>query len=205
MKALAELSDYVKSPMIEAGLTKADIRALSNHLGLQTWNKQSAACLASRIPYGMTLTAERLTQIDKAEQVIAPFITGSLRVRYHGDLARIEVADDEIPVILAHRTDIISALRRLGFTYVTVDLGGYEMGSLNEVLEKGEDAHESHTKVKDEMLQRFQDQYGIMKPALHYKSPFELLVAVVLSAQCTDERVNIVTAGMFPKYNRPEK
>lgn len=55
------------------------------------------------------------------------------------------------------------------------------------------------------MLQRFQDQYGIMKPALHYKSPFELLVAVVLSAQCTDERVNIVTAGMFPKYNRPEK
>ena len=60
-------------------------------------------------------------------------------------------------------------------------------------------------KVKDEMLQRFQDQYGIMKPALHYKSPFELLVAVVLSAQCTDERVNIVTAGMFPKYNRPEK
>lgn len=148
MKALAELSDYVKSPMIEAGLTKADIRALSNHLGLQTWNKQSAACLASRIPYGMTLTAERLTQIDKAEQVIAPFITGSLRVRYHGDLARIEVADDEIPVILAHRTDIISALRRLGFTYVTVDLGGYEMGSLNEVLEKGEDAHESHTKSK---------------------------------------------------------
>lgn len=148
MKALAELSDHVKSPMIEAGLTKADIRTLSKHFGLQTWNKQSAACLASRIPYGMTLTAERLTQIDKAEQVIAPFITGSLRVRYHGDLARIEVADDEIPVILAHRKDITSALRRLGFTYVTVDLGGYEMGSLNEVLEKGEDVHESHTKSK---------------------------------------------------------
>lgn len=59
-------------------------------------------------------------------------------------------------------------------------------------------------KIKDEMLQRFQDQYGIMKPALHYSTPFELLVAVVLSAQCTDERVNIVTAGLFPEYNRPE-
>lgn len=60
-------------------------------------------------------------------------------------------------------------------------------------------------KVKDEMLQRFQDQYGIMKPALHYNSPFELMIAVILSAQCTDERVNIVTAGMFPEYNTPEK
>ena len=60
-------------------------------------------------------------------------------------------------------------------------------------------------KVKDEMLQRFQDQYGIMKPALHYHTPFELMIAVILSAQCTDERVNIVTAGMFPQYNTPEK
>lgn len=138
MKALQELSDHVKSPMIEAGLTKADIRALSKHFGLPTWNKQSAACLASRIPYGTALTAERLAKIDKAENVIAPFITGSLRVRYHGDLARIEVDTDEIPNLLAHGKDITAALRSLGFTYVTVDLGGYEMGSLNESLEKGE-------------------------------------------------------------------
>lgn len=139
MKALEEMADAVRSPMIEAGITKADIRALSQELGLRTWNKQSAACLASRIPYGVELTPQRLSMIDKAEQYIAPYITGSLRVRYHGDVARIEVREDEIPDILAHRKDIVQALRRCGFTYVSLDLGGYEMGSLNEVIETDEE------------------------------------------------------------------
>lgn len=139
MKALEEMADAVRSPMIEAGITKDDIRALSQELGLRTWNKQSAACLASRIPYGVELTPQRLSMIDKAEQYIAPYITGSLRVRYHGDVARIEVREDEIPAILAHRKDIVQALRRCGFTYVSLDLGGYEMGSLNEVIETDEE------------------------------------------------------------------
>lgn len=139
MKALEEMADAVRSPMIEAGITKADIRALSQELGLRTWNKQSAACLASRIPYGVELTPQRLSMIDKAEQYIAPYITRSLRVRYHGDVARIEVREDEIPAILAHRKDIVQALRRCGFTYVSLDLGGYEMGSLNEVIETDEE------------------------------------------------------------------
>lgn len=139
MKALEEMADAVRSPMIEAGITKADIRALSQELGLRTWNKQSAACLASRIPYGVELTPQRLSMIDKAEQYIAPYITGALRVRYHGDVARIEVREDEIPAILAHRKDIVQALRRCGFTYVSLDLGGYEMGSLNEVIETDEE------------------------------------------------------------------
>ena len=139
MKALEEMADAVRSPMIEAGITKADIRALSQELGLRTWNKQSAACLASRIPYGVELTPQRLSKIDKADQYIAPYITGSLRVRYHGDVARIEVREDEIPAILAHRKDIVQALRRCGFTYVSLDLGGYEMGSLNEVIETDEE------------------------------------------------------------------
>lgn len=77
--------------------------------------------------------------IDKAEQYIAPYIKGSLRVRYHGDVARIEVGEEEIPAILAHRKDIVQALRQCGFTYVSLDLGGYEMGSLNEVIETGEE------------------------------------------------------------------
>jgi len=132
MKALQELSDHVRSPMIEAGLGKADIRIISRTLGLRTWDKQSAACLASRIPYGMELTPERLEQIDKAETYIAPFIHGSLRVRYHGDIARIEVGMEELNVILKHRQSIVKALKKCGFTYVTLDLGGYEMGSLNE-------------------------------------------------------------------------
>lgn len=139
MKALEEMADAVRSPMIEAGVTKADIRALSRELGLRTWDKQSAACLASRIPYGVELTPQCLSMIDKAEQYIAPYIKGSLRVRYHGDVARIEVGEEEIPAILAHRKDIVQALRQCGFTYVSLDLGGYEMGSLNEVIETGEE------------------------------------------------------------------
>lgn len=139
MKALEEMADAVRSPMIEAGITKADIRALSRELGLRTWDKQSAACLASRIPYGVELTPQRLSMIDKAEQYIAPYIKRSLRVRYHGDVARIEVGEEEIPAILAHRKDIVQALRQCGFTYVSLDLGGYEMGSLNEVIETGEE------------------------------------------------------------------
>lgn len=139
MKALEEMADAVRSPMIEAGITKADIRALSRELGLRTWDKQSVACLASRIPYGVELTPQRLSMIDKAEQYIAPYIKGSLRVRYHGDVARIEVGEEEIPAILAHRKDIVQALRQCGFTYVSLDLGGYEMGSLNEVIETSEE------------------------------------------------------------------
>lgn len=135
MKAIQELSQFVRSPMIEAGLHKADIRALSKRFGLKTWNKQSAACLASRIPYGTALLPQRLQAIDKAESCIAPFIHGSLRVRYHGDVARIEVGVDEIPAVLAHRKNIVKHLRQCGFTYVTLDLGGYEMGSLNEVID----------------------------------------------------------------------
>lgn len=135
MKALQELSDFVRSPMIEAGLGKKDIRLLSKEFGLQTWDKQSAACLASRIPYGVELTPARLLQIDQAEDAISPYIKGSLRVRYHGDVARIEVALDEIPAILAHRAEIVQAVKKAGFQYVTLDLGGYEMGSLNETID----------------------------------------------------------------------
>ncbi len=138
MKAIKELSQFVRSPMIEAGLHKEDIRALSRRFGLKTWDKQSAACLASRIPYGTALLLQRLQAIDKAEQYISPYIHGSLRVRYHGNVARIEVGVDEIPAILAHRKAIVSYVRQCGFTYVTLDLGGYEMGSLNEVIDTSE-------------------------------------------------------------------
>ena len=139
MKALRELSHIVRSPMVEAGLTKADIRALSQMLGLPTWNKQSAACLASRIPYGVRLEPRRLRQVDKAESFLAPFVKGTLRVRNHGDIARIEVDGGEMETIMAHREEIAAALHSYGFTYVTLDLGGYEMGSLNEGIDTSED------------------------------------------------------------------
>ena len=139
MKALRELADVVRSPMVEAGLTKGDIRELSKMLGLPTWNKQSAACLASRIPYGVPLSPQRLRQVDQAEAYIAPFVKGSLRVRHHGDVARIEVGQGEISAVLQHGAEIVQALRGYGFTYVTVDLGGYAMGSLNEGIETREE------------------------------------------------------------------
>lgn len=138
MQALKELSAHVRSPMIEAGIGKEDIRSLSKMAGLKTWDKQSAACLASRIPYGIALTPQRLGQIDQAEVAIAPYIKGSLRVRYHGDVARIEVALQEMGAVMAHREEIVRALRNCGFPYVTLDLGGYEMGSLNEVIDTSE-------------------------------------------------------------------
>lgn len=139
LKALQELSQWVRSPMIEAGLTKTDIRVISKALNLPTWNKQSAACLASRIPYGVPLTAQRLTMVDQAEAFLAPYITGSLRVRYHDDIARIEVGQNEISTVVTHRKEIVNALRQCGFTYVTLDLGGYEMGSLNEIISTKEE------------------------------------------------------------------
>ncbi|MGB9301483.1 MAG: ATP-dependent sacrificial sulfur transferase LarE [Anaerolineae bacterium] len=132
MRASRELG--VRSPLIEAGLGKTDIRALSRHLGLPTWNKPSAACLASRIPYGTPITLERLRQIDHAEQILHSLGISQVRVRLHGDVARIEVEPHSLPLLLDNRLAIVRKLRGLGFSYVTADLEGYRTGSLNETL-----------------------------------------------------------------------
>jgi len=132
MRASRQLG--VRSPLIEAGLGKADIRALSRHLGLPTWNKPSAACLASRIPYGTPITLERLRQIDHAEQFLHSLGISQVRVRLHGDVARIEVEPHSLPLLLDNRLAIVRKLRGLGFSYVTADLEGYRTGSLNETL-----------------------------------------------------------------------
>lgn len=136
MRALQELG--IQSPLLAAGLTKADIRALSHRFHLPTWNQSSAACLASRIPYGEAITGEKLALVERAEQFLSGLGLTQLRVRLHGgNLARIEVAPEEFDVVLTHRTEIVQALTQLGCAYVTVDLAGYRMGSLNETLEKG--------------------------------------------------------------------
>jgi uncharacterized protein len=132
MRASRELG--VRSPLIEAGLGKADVRTLSRHLGLPTWNKPSGACLASRIPYGTPITSERLRQIDQAEQLLHSLGISQVRVRLHGDIARIEVDADNLPLLLDNRSAIVRQLRGLGFSYVTADLEGYRTGSLNETL-----------------------------------------------------------------------
>lgn len=134
MRAIEELAPMVVSPLMECGWTKADIRAQAREWGLSVAEKPSAACLASRIEYGLSLTPERLREVGEAEKFLRPIAEGQLRVRHHGNLARIEVEPGAISSILRNREGIASELKRLGFTYVTLDLIGYRMGSTNEAL-----------------------------------------------------------------------
>ncbi len=130
-KALGELG--VRSPLREAGLTKAEIREISRELGLPTWNKPAYACLATRIPYGERLTPERLRRIDAAEDAVRKIGVKQVRVRDHGHLARIEVAPDEFSVLLREEnlSRLATELHNLGYKFVAVDLEGYRMGSMN--------------------------------------------------------------------------
>ena len=134
LKALAELD--VHSPLRVAQLTKAEIRLLSHELQLPTWNKPSFACLASRFVYGERITAEKLTAVDKAEQLLWELGFKQFRVRVHGNLARIEVLPEQLAEALSEpkRSEIHSRLHEFGFAYVTLDLLGYRTGSMNETL-----------------------------------------------------------------------
>jgi uncharacterized protein len=128
----------VVSPLRHASLSKREIRELSRKLGLPTWNKQPFACLASRFPYGERITAERLSMIDKAEQVLLDRGFGQVRVRWHGALARIETDQDGFALLADQelREYIYTAFKAIGFAYVALDLLGYRTGSMNETLPK---------------------------------------------------------------------
>jgi uncharacterized protein len=124
----------IRSPLLEAGLTKDDIRTLSRRSGLATADKQPFACLASRFPYGTRITAERLQQVDRCETFLRENGFHTFRVRYHGDTARIEVGLDELARIIddGMRPRVLAACKEAGFTYVALDLQGYRTGSMNE-------------------------------------------------------------------------
>jgi uncharacterized protein len=126
----------VKSPLRHAGLAKNEIRALSKEIGLSTWNKQSFACLSSRFPYGETITVQRLSMIDKAEQLLLDMGFRQVRVRYHGNLARIETDREGFQLLENQETreKIYNEFKQFGFTYVALDLLGYRTGSMNENL-----------------------------------------------------------------------
>jgi uncharacterized protein len=134
--ALEELG--VMSPLRDAGLTKAEVRALSKRLGLPTWDKPAFACLASRVPYGERVTAEKLGRIGDAEEYLRGLGLRQVRVRVHGEIARIEVAPEERTRLYdAGRMDETARrLKSLGFTYVCMDLEGYRTGSMNEAIGK---------------------------------------------------------------------
>jgi len=132
--ALEELQ--VKSPLVDAGLGKTDIRALSQNLGLPTWNRPSLACLASRFPYGKTITMQRLKQVESCETFLRSEGFATFRVRYHGDIARIEVplADIARLVVSPLREKVIAYFKAAGFAYVCADLQGFRSGSMDELL-----------------------------------------------------------------------
>nr|WP_296083670.1 ATP-dependent sacrificial sulfur transferase LarE [uncultured Blautia sp.] len=130
----------VSSPLRQAELSKAEIRELSREMGLPTWDKQSFACLSSRFVYGETINEKKLGMVDKAEQLLLDMGFHQVRVRIHGNIARIEVLPEEIAKIIEeeNRTKIASKLKEYGFDYVTLDLLGYRTGSMNETLEDKE-------------------------------------------------------------------
>ncbi len=134
MQAVAELN--VRSPLRDIGFSKEQIRILSKHLGLPTWNKQSFACLSSRIPYGEEITEEKLGMVDRAEQLLMDLGFRQLRVRIHDRIARIELDPSEFDHFMEDkiRLRVHEELKRIGFAYVTLDILGYRTGSMNETL-----------------------------------------------------------------------
>jgi uncharacterized protein len=121
-------------PLVEAGFTKADVRAASKALGLRTWDKPAAACLASRVPYGTAVTFGVLDRVAQAESALRALGFRQLRVRHYGDLARIELEDTDIAHAAARRDEVTAAVRAAGYTYVTLDLEGFRSGNLNQAL-----------------------------------------------------------------------
>ena len=127
----------VRFPLLEAGLAKSDIRAAARALGLPNWNKPSFACLSSRIPHGTPVTVAALRQIEAAEAALKALGFTQVRVRHHGDVARIEVEEAEIPRLIAERGRVTAAVREAGYKFVSADLEGYATGSLNRTWKKG--------------------------------------------------------------------
>lgn len=119
-------------PLVTAGFTKADVRAASLSLGLRTWDKPAAACLASRLPYGTEVTVALLSQVDRAEAALKRLGFAELRVRHYDDTARIEVPLDRLADVVACRADVVAAVKSAGYAYVTLDLEGIRSGNLNQ-------------------------------------------------------------------------
>jgi pyridinium-3,5-biscarboxylic acid mononucleotide sulfurtransferase len=134
LKAVEESA--TRSPLAESFITKAEIRSLAGERGLPNWNKPSSPCLSSRVPYGTPITLQIVERIDKGEQFLKGLGLSQVRLRHHGDVARIEINQEDISLLLQaeNRKKITAGLKELGYKYITVDLEGFRSGSLNEVL-----------------------------------------------------------------------
>ncbi|HEY6530835.1 MAG TPA: ATP-dependent sacrificial sulfur transferase LarE [Acidimicrobiales bacterium] len=123
-------------PLVRAGFTKAMVREASQALGLRTWDKPAAACLASRVPYGTSVTVAVLSRVERAEAAVRQLGFRELRVRHYGDTARLEVPLDDLASVLARREEVVAAVRGAGYRYVTLDLEGLRSGNLNQALDR---------------------------------------------------------------------
>ncbi|MBA3398159.1 MAG: ATP-dependent sacrificial sulfur transferase LarE [Deltaproteobacteria bacterium] len=123
-----------RMPLVDAGFTKADVRAASRELGLRTWDKPQLACLSSRFPYGTQITEDRLRRVDAFEDGLRALGFRQIRVRFHDTIARVEIETAELPRIVLVREQVVALGKQLGFAYVALDLAGFRSGSLNEVL-----------------------------------------------------------------------
>ncbi|MCL6459998.1 MAG: ATP-dependent sacrificial sulfur transferase LarE [Gorillibacterium sp.] len=132
----AKTEEGVRSPLLEAGMTKEDIRTLSKSLGLSTWNKPSFACLSSRIPYGTPIERAKIDQLDQAEQYLLDLGFYQVRVRHHDEIARLELLPQDMVKAIELHAEISDKLQSIGFRYVTLDLKGYRTGSMNEIFSK---------------------------------------------------------------------
>ena len=130
----AERELGIRQPLLEAGLGKGDIRAASAAMGLPTWDAPSSACLASRVPYGEPITPEKLSRIERGEELLHSLGFRQCRVRDHGTVARIEVLPADLPALLDKRAAVVQSIKALGYQYVALDLEGFRSGSMNEVL-----------------------------------------------------------------------
>jgi uncharacterized protein len=133
----ASTEEGIVHPFIEAGITKGDIRTIAQGMGLKFWNKPSAACLSSRIPYGDEITTKKVIMIEQGEEFLHASGFSQCRVRMHGDIGRIEVMNNDVPKLLALRESLVKTFKAIGFAYITLDLEGYRPGSMDEVLPKG--------------------------------------------------------------------
>ncbi|MEI7648529.1 MAG: ATP-dependent sacrificial sulfur transferase LarE [Methanomicrobiales archaeon] len=131
---LASTEEGIVHPFLDSGITKADIREIAQSSGLSFWNKPSAACLSSRIPYGDEITLKKLAMIEKAEEFLHTNGFFQCRVRMHGEIARIEVVCDDMQKLMDKREDLVKKFITIGFAYITLDLTGYRSGSMDEVL-----------------------------------------------------------------------
>ena len=131
---IAASENRVRSPLIEAGLTKADVRAIAKSLDIPIWDKPAQPCLSSRVPYGIPVTVETLSKIEQAEDYLRGLGLKEVRTRHHDRLCRIEVGEDEMDFAFGHRKEIVAAVKKIGYLWVSLDMSGLRSGSLNDQL-----------------------------------------------------------------------